>query len=58
MNVFINDVPLIIKKFSDKVYKHKYDLVLGPTTNLPVKTWWGMCWCATRRPLFWTACCV
>lgn len=29
MNVFINDVPLIIKKVSDKVYKHKYDLVLG-----------------------------
>jgi len=29
MNVFINDVPLIIKKVSDKVYKHKYDLVLS-----------------------------
>lgn len=29
MNVFINDVPLIIKKISDKVYKHKYDLVLS-----------------------------
>ena len=28
MNVFINDIPLIIKKTSDKVYKHKYDLVL------------------------------
>ncbi|RYU74775.1 NUDIX hydrolase [Hymenobacter persicinus] len=29
MNVFINDIPLIIKKTSDKVYKHRYDLVLG-----------------------------
>ncbi|WP_205503190.1 NUDIX hydrolase [Rufibacter psychrotolerans] len=29
MNVFINDIPLIIKKSSDKIFKHKYDLVLG-----------------------------
>ncbi|GAA4012170.1 NUDIX domain-containing protein [Hymenobacter fastidiosus] len=29
MNVFINDIPLIIKKTSDKVYKHRYDLVLS-----------------------------
>ncbi|MBC6989312.1 MULTISPECIES: NUDIX hydrolase [Hymenobacter] len=28
MNVFINDIPLIIKKNSEKVYKHKYDLIL------------------------------
>ncbi|MFC6999381.1 NUDIX hydrolase [Rufibacter roseus] len=28
MNVFINDIPLIIKKNSDKIFKHKYDLVL------------------------------
>jgi len=28
MNVFINDIPLIIKKAGDKVYKHQYDLVL------------------------------
>ena len=30
MNVFINDIPLIIKKNSEKVYKHKYDLILNP----------------------------
>jgi 8-oxo-dGTP pyrophosphatase MutT (NUDIX family) len=30
MNVFINDIPLIIKKNSEKIYKHKYDLILGP----------------------------
>ncbi len=29
MNVFINDIPLIIKKSSEKIFKHKYDLVLG-----------------------------
>jgi ADP-ribose pyrophosphatase YjhB (NUDIX family) len=29
MNVFINDIPLLIKKLSEKVYKHKYDLVLA-----------------------------
>lgn len=29
MNVFINDIPLIIKRSSDKIFKHKYDLVLG-----------------------------
>ncbi|WP_255478640.1 NUDIX hydrolase [Rufibacter sp. XAAS-G3-1] len=28
MNVFINDIPLIIKKSSEKIFKHKYDLVL------------------------------
>ncbi len=28
MNVFINDIPLIIKKTSDKISKHKYDVVL------------------------------
>ncbi|KUG08394.1 NUDIX hydrolase [Solirubrum puertoriconensis] len=30
MNVFINDIPIIIKKTSEKVYKHRYDLILGP----------------------------
>ncbi len=29
MNVFINDIPLIIKKNSEKVYKHRYDLILN-----------------------------
>ncbi|MDX5348374.1 MAG: NUDIX domain-containing protein [Hymenobacteraceae bacterium] len=28
MNVFINDIPLIIKKSGEKVYKHHYDLIL------------------------------
>lgn len=28
MNVFINDIPLILNKATDKVYKHDYDLVL------------------------------
>jgi 8-oxo-dGTP pyrophosphatase MutT (NUDIX family) len=37
MNVFINDVPLIIKKLSEKVYKHKYDLVLGADDDFTSK---------------------
>ncbi len=28
MNVFINDIPLIIKRTSEKVFKHHYDLIL------------------------------
>jgi 8-oxo-(d)GTP phosphatase len=28
MNVFINDIPLILKKSKEKIYKHHYDLVL------------------------------
>ncbi|GAB3815482.1 NUDIX hydrolase [Pontibacter rugosus] len=28
MNVFINDIPLILKKAKEKVYKHDYDLVI------------------------------
>jgi 8-oxo-dGTP pyrophosphatase MutT (NUDIX family) len=28
MTVFINDIPLIIKKAGEKVYKHHYDLIL------------------------------
>ncbi|WP_187262919.1 NUDIX hydrolase [Pontibacter beigongshangensis] len=28
MNVFINDIPLILKKSTEKVYKHHYDLIL------------------------------
>jgi 8-oxo-dGTP pyrophosphatase MutT (NUDIX family) len=28
MNVFINDIPLILKKAGEKVYKHHYDLIL------------------------------
>ncbi|MFT2010854.1 NUDIX hydrolase [Pontibacter sp. 13R65] len=29
MNVFINDIPLILKKSTEKVYKHHYDVVLS-----------------------------
>jgi len=37
MNVFINDIPLVIKKTSDKVYKHKYDLVLAADAEFTSK---------------------
>ncbi|OGX82062.1 NUDIX hydrolase [Hymenobacter coccineus] len=37
MNLFINDIPLVIKKLSEKVYKHKYDLVLGPEQEFTSK---------------------
>ncbi|AMJ66441.1 NUDIX hydrolase [Hymenobacter sp. PAMC 26628] len=37
MNLFINDIPLVIKKLSEKVYKHKYDLVLGPEQQFTSK---------------------
>ncbi|ARS37750.1 NUDIX hydrolase [Pontibacter actiniarum] len=37
MNVFINDIPLILKKATDKVYKHEYDLVLKATDEFTSK---------------------
>ena len=37
MNVFINDIPLIIKKNSEKIYKHRYDLILGPEDEFTSK---------------------
>jgi len=37
MNVFINDIPLIIKKNSEKVYKHRYDLILNPEDEFTSK---------------------
>ena len=37
MNVFINDIPLIIKKNSEKIYKHKYDLILNPEDEFSSK---------------------
>jgi len=37
MNVFINDIPLIIKKNSEKVYKHRYDLILNPEDEFSSK---------------------
>lgn len=38
MNVFINDIPLIIKKAGEKVYKHHYDLVLDADDYFSSKT--------------------
>lgn len=38
MNVFINDIPLIIKKAGEKVYKHHYDLVLDADEYFSSKT--------------------
>ncbi|PTX20364.1 ADP-ribose pyrophosphatase YjhB (NUDIX family) [Pontibacter mucosus] len=37
MNVFINDIPLILKKASDRVYKHEYDLILKATDHFTSK---------------------
>ncbi len=38
MNVFINDIPLILKKAGEKVYKHHYDLVLDADDTFTSKT--------------------
>ncbi|MBC5991478.1 NUDIX hydrolase [Pontibacter cellulosilyticus] len=37
MNVFINDIPLILKKASEKVYKHEYDLILKSSDHFTSK---------------------
>ncbi|MDQ3290522.1 MAG: NUDIX domain-containing protein, partial [Bacteroidota bacterium] len=37
MNVFINDIPLIIKRTSEKVFKHHYDLILDETSSFSSK---------------------
>ncbi|MFD2512619.1 NUDIX hydrolase [Pontibacter locisalis] len=37
MNVFINDIPLIIKKAAEKVYKHEYDLIIKATDHFTSK---------------------
>lgn len=37
MNVFINDIPLILKRATDKVYKHEYDLVLKASEHFTSK---------------------
>ena len=37
MNVFINDIPLILKKASEKVYKHEYDLILKSSEHFTSK---------------------
>lgn len=38
MNVFINDIPLIIKKAGEKVYKHHYDLILDEGQSFTSKS--------------------
>src|SRR5690606_18088119 len=37
MNVFINDIPLILKKSNEKVYRHHYDLVLDAESHFTSK---------------------
>ena len=37
MNVFINDIPLILKKATERVYKHEYDLILKATDHFTSK---------------------
>jgi 8-oxo-(d)GTP phosphatase len=37
MNVFINDIPLILKKSNEKVYRHHYDLVLDSADHFTSK---------------------
>ncbi|WP_018477763.1 NUDIX hydrolase [Pontibacter roseus] len=37
MNVFINDIPLILKKSNEKVYRHHYDLVLDAEDHFSSK---------------------
>ncbi|WP_299821654.1 NUDIX domain-containing protein [uncultured Pontibacter sp.] len=37
MNVFINDIPLVLKKASEKVYKHEYDLILKASDHFTSK---------------------
>ncbi|WP_242918420.1 NUDIX hydrolase [Pontibacter liquoris] len=38
MNVFINDIPLILKRATEKVYKHEYDLILKASDHFTSKT--------------------
>ena len=38
MNVFINDIPLILKKAGEKVYKHHYDLILDEEESFNSKS--------------------
>ena len=52
MNVFINDIPLIIKKLSEKVYKHKYDLVLNPNDEFTSKDLIGDVLVSDATPVF------
>lgn len=37
MNVFINDIPLILKKTNEKVYRHHYDIVMDADDHFSSK---------------------
>ena len=52
MNIFINDIPLVIKKLSDKVYKHKFDLILSPDDEFTSKDLVGDVLVRDAGPLF------
>lgn len=52
MNIFINDIPIVIKKLSDKVYKHKYDLILSPDDEFTSKDLVGDVLVKDAGPLF------
>ena len=52
MNIFINDIPLVIKKLSEKVYKHKYDLILNPDDEFTSKDLVGDVLVKDAGPLF------
>jgi 8-oxo-dGTP pyrophosphatase MutT (NUDIX family) len=52
MNIFINDIPLVIKKLSEKVYKHKFDLILNPDDEFTSKDLVGDVLVRDAGPLF------
>ena len=52
MNLFINDIPLVIKNLSEKTYKHKYDLVLDPDDAFTSKDLVGDVLVRDAGPLF------
>ena len=52
MNIFINDIPLVIKKLSEKVYKHKFDLILSPDDEFTSKDLVGDVLVRDAGPLF------
>ena len=52
MNIFINDIPLVIKKLSEKVYKHKFDLILSPDDDFTSKDLVGDVLVTDAGPLF------
>lgn len=52
MNLFINDIPLVIKKASEKIFKHKYDLVLNADAEFTSKDLLGDVLVRDAGPLF------